>query len=1159
VRRFERDVFEALSGAMLRALERAPSRDAAAEETAAHERFRLGLVAHADGTAFFTGRREYLRAIARYVDGEARHALVLHGASGVGKSAVIAQAIGATRTRRQPMTVIHRFAGATPEATNVRTLLASLCAELRSRMPPGGAPGGESYEEVAREFAERIQALAAERPIAVFIDALDQLRDLGDPPRLQWIPQMLPVNVRLVVSTVAGPVLDALKQRVPVRSPVEIRPMPPPEGAALLRGWLRQSGRMLRSAQRVLIEQHFAKNGLPLYLRLAFEEARRWRSYERGTLAQDVPRLLRKLTARLSRPANHGSVLVDRSLGYLTASRDGLADDEVLGLLSRDPEVRADFVRRSPDSPRVKGLPPIVWARFYFDLEPYLATTPSGGTLLLRFYHRQFAEEIARRYSDPGLHGPMARYFAARGVRIGASGDSPPNARTLVELPYQLARAGKAMELRRLLANFDFMQSKVEGLGPRPLLDDYALAAAAAPEAGAPLHSIARELERAAHVLDRDRLQTGGQLLARLLEERTPAAQKLVTAAGAWCDRHWLRPLRASLAITGPLIRTLDTHAEHINGLAVTPSRRFLVSCANEEAVRVWDLRTGAETRTLEGHTEWVKDVAVLPGERHVVSVSFDKTIRIWDLATYAPPQVLKANGRAWSVALFPDGRRCAVGAGRKVQIRDLETRAILAEGKGHSEEVTALAITPDGARVVSLSEDQTVRVWDARSMKKLRVLRGEDADPERWKEMPAGGKQSMHPEWTPYALAVTPDGRHMLAARRDHTIRLRALDTGAEVLKLVGHENTVDSVAVARDGSVVASTGWDRTLRLWSLPSGEPLQTLRYGAAALGPLAFVPDARMVYTGTGDGKILVWSLDSADRSARTGEAHPEHDTPVTAVCATRDQLLSASRDGTILFWDRRSARLVRRLDFEGSVSALAVTPDGRTLFATGIGKYGRKTGRVSIAGQGKFDYVSFMYGGIHDFQQLQVTPDGQRLIGAGLDGTWALSLENGKVGPDLELYTRWIAITPDGRYVLGAYKNEICRVPIEGGRRGTLFSPENEVWRATLLPDGETLACFGLAGHIELWTLGTRARKPKLRLPGAAATGAASGDGRYLITADYRGAQLVWWDLENGAVLARFDGIGPMSNCAIAPDGVTVVAGEETGRVHLIRMETPTS
>jgi WD40 repeat protein len=45
------------------------------------------------------------------------------------------------------------------------------------------------------------------------------------------------------------------------------------------------------------------------------------------------------------------------------------------------------------------------------------------------------------------------------------------------------------------------------------------------------------------------------------------------------------------------------------------------------------------------------------------------------------------------------------------------------------------------------------------------------------------------------------------------------------------------------------------------------------------------------------------------------------------------------------------------------------------------------------------------------------------------------------------------------------------------------------------------------------------------------------------------------WDLERREVIASFSGESPLICCAVSPDGVTIVAGEQSGRVHFLRLE----
>ena len=112
----------------------------------------------------------------------------------------------------------------------------------------------------------------------------------------------------------------------------------------------------MQPAQTAEVLGKFAKCPLPLYLKLASEEARRWKSWEgvAEPLSDTVEGILEQLLARLERSENHGQTLVSRSLGYLATGKNGLTEDELLDVLSRDKDVVQDFARRSPESPKPK-------------------------------------------------------------------------------------------------------------------------------------------------------------------------------------------------------------------------------------------------------------------------------------------------------------------------------------------------------------------------------------------------------------------------------------------------------------------------------------------------------------------------------------------------------------------------------------------------------------------------------------------------------------------------------------------------------------------------------------------------------------------------------------------------------------------------------------
>jgi hypothetical protein len=244
------------------------------------------------------------------------------------------------------------------------------------------------------------------------------------------------------------------------------------EAHQLLHYWFGDAGRTLQGRAeepsrstgqwRYLLDR-FAGTPRPLYLRLAFEEARRWRSSlapGAAALAPTVPGLVEQLFARLADRTQHGETLVAASLGSLMAARNGLSEDELIELLSRDPAVLAE-VRKYHRPPEEK-LPVVIWSRLYFDLAPYLTLRRADDTALFAFYHRQLDAVARARYLDPeagSRHRALAAYFGERPLFLGAA--RVPNVRKLSELPYQQTMAGDMWdELYSTLTDFEFLEAK---------------------------------------------------------------------------------------------------------------------------------------------------------------------------------------------------------------------------------------------------------------------------------------------------------------------------------------------------------------------------------------------------------------------------------------------------------------------------------------------------------------------------------------------------------------------------------------------------------------------------------------------------------------------------------------------------------------------------
>jgi hypothetical protein len=476
---------------------------------------------------FFVGREKPLEAIHAYLKSEERNILTIVAEGGAGKSALMAKALEKAKKAHSGAQIVYRFIGTTPSSSVGRSLLESLCREISRRY------GQEEkvpydYTELVSELEKRMEPATADRPLILFLDALDQLSEADGARNLTWLPRQLPESVRVVVSTRREAETFMAVTRLQPEE-VELGPMKPEEGDELLGQWLDDSHRRLQPGQRKEVLKKFKlSDGRPLYLKLAFEEARRWTSYDhpQEALEPKIPGIIRKnLFDRLIKEDRHGEELVSRALGYLAASRYGLAEDELLDVLSRDRDLYSSFLKGSyhlpsdlvaraieyrqskglnegsderneaqhaetwlralikkrdaPDLwsflgdvlPKREGprLPVVLWSRLFFDLAPYLTERMADVTPLLAFYHRELrdvgAEVYAHDESGQVLHCRLADYFRSRadpeGERTWTGGD----VRGLSELPYHLTEAADWQEVHNTLTDFRFLEHKAAEVG----------------------------------------------------------------------------------------------------------------------------------------------------------------------------------------------------------------------------------------------------------------------------------------------------------------------------------------------------------------------------------------------------------------------------------------------------------------------------------------------------------------------------------------------------------------------------------------------------------------------------------------------------------------------------------------------------------------------
>jgi len=166
-------------------------------------------------------------------------------------------------------------------------------------------------------------------------------------------------------------------------------------------------------------------------------------------------------------------------------------------------------------------------------------------------------------------------------------------------------------------------------------------------------------------------------------------------------------------------IRTLtDTGLDSVYTATFSPDGRHLISGSTDPTMRIWDTRTWQLVHRIEEYaTGGVRHVVHQPILGQVCSIGLkSKDFFLWDMNL--PSRVVKfINGHTnfvSAVAFSPDGTWLAsVSNDCRLRIWDAATGKQISEPlRGHADYVWAVAVSPDGMRVVSGSCDKTIRVY---------------------------------------------------------------------------------------------------------------------------------------------------------------------------------------------------------------------------------------------------------------------------------------------------------------------------------------------------------------------------------------------------------------------------------------------------------------
>lgn len=563
-------------------------------------------------------------------------------------------------------------------------------------------------------------------------------------------------------------------------------------------------------------------------------------------------------------------------------------------------------------------------------------------------------------------------------------------------------------------------------------------------------------------------------------------------------------------------------HKERVNCAVYSPDGKTIFSGGEDNRIHIWDAQTGKEIQKYHEHSDGIDDIVFSPDGKRFVSIASSSLI-IWD--TESKQKLLEYRDiypRVYAVAFNPNGKTIAIAQQHNIIILDVETGNEQFTITGHTGIIHSISFSPDGEYIISTAMDDDIHIWDATTGMFIKKIVG----------------------FVDSNVSFSPDGKYIIA----DTSILDA-QTGEELIKLDGHKESVNSSICSPNGKLIVTASWDRTVRVWDIETGNELKKLEGHTDGVTSASFSPDGKYIVSTSLDKTIRIWQVDSLPGFFSVEKMKMIGTGKRTIFSNDGKKIISISYsdyyDNIIQIWDAKTGfELKRLIGHKRTINSIALSPDGQHIASASSDKSIRiwdiETGELLSLIQGHNDEV----------YAVAYSPDGKYLASASSDETiriWdaTTGIEIKRIESEEE-YIPSIIFSLDGRFIAAAAFMFIKIWNIDTGEEHKRIDTDNLVKHVAYSPDGQYIVAATDNDILRLWnaTTGVLVREMVGHAKGINYV-AFSPNGEYIVSASEDSTVRIW-NVETGIEILKLDqNAGRVFCAAFSPDGTRVVTAPD--------------